>query len=297
MLEALNLLAKDHVSAARLGKQEYSWMDRGHPPVLPRTEQSLRVELARAPHIWVNLLRVILDIGYASSKKGIVGKIKPDKTFKNELKKIPLLHFHVAYLPINGLERFLNNLPLDVKDKYGNTALHYIKQYTELDVVKALVKKGANVHAQNDHGLTPLWYAVNCNNAEVANYLITGAGAKENHLLPSTHANIMHLAVYKGYFEIVELLLWSPNNKGFMFSMAQPSGHFAYTLAYHRRNKPEGKKIYDRLVARYKAYWGRGKEQEERIKEFEISAIQKRKLYGEKAEAELFPPEDFAILY
>ena len=52
---------------------------------------------------------------------------------------------------------------LDSIDRTGWTALHCASMIGMLSVVKALVGAGANPAAMNQHGATPLFWAVNCN--------------------------------------------------------------------------------------------------------------------------------------
>lgn len=68
-------------------------------------------------------------------------------------------------------------------DFSDNTALHYATKNKEIDVVNALLKKGANVNAANEYGETPLNNALNPLDQVVDINLVKtlmGAGAKVN---------------------------------------------------------------------------------------------------------------------
>ena len=79
----------------------------------------------------------------------------------------------------------------------GNTALTYACAGGFLDVVKVLLKEGANIEDHNENGHTPLMEAASAGHVEVARVLLEyGAGI-------NTHSNefkesALTLACYKG---------------------------------------------------------------------------------------------------
>lgn len=81
----------------------------------------------------------------------------------------------------------------------GNTALTYACAGGFLDVVKVLLKEGANIEDHNENGHTPLMEAASAGHVEVARVLLEyGAGI-------NTHSNefkesALTLACYKGLF-------------------------------------------------------------------------------------------------
>lgn len=85
------------------------------------------------------------------------------------------------------------NLPLSS----GNTALTYACAGGFVDVVKVLLKEGANIEDHNENGHTPLMEAASAGHVEVARVLLEyGAGI-------NTHSNefkesALTLACYKG---------------------------------------------------------------------------------------------------
>lgn len=85
----------------------------------------------------------------------------------------------------------------------GNTALTYACAGGFVDVVKVLLKEGANIEDHNENGHTPLMEAASAGHVEVARVLLEyGAGI-------NTHSNefkesALTLACYKGQsFDIV----------------------------------------------------------------------------------------------
>ncbi|CAB4010755.1 ankyrin repeat domain-containing 50-like [Paramuricea clavata] len=102
-----------------------------------------------------------------------------DTSFKNyssdsssSFAKYPILH----YASITGLEVFTNVykkaleiiptlkrnkfLILDEQDEYGNTPLHMAVRIGREDVVKHLVRLGADINVKNRNDLSPLWVAL-----------------------------------------------------------------------------------------------------------------------------------------
>lgn len=52
------------------------------------------------------------------------------------------------------------NVPLNVKNKEGDTALHRAAELGAIDILKILISAGANLDCQNNKGLTPLHLAI-----------------------------------------------------------------------------------------------------------------------------------------
>lgn len=96
----------------------------------------------------------------------------------------------------------------------GNTALTYACAGGFLDVVKVLLKEGANIEDHNENGHTPLMEAASAGHVEVARVLLEyGAGI-------NTHSNefkesALTLACYKGLF------------RPFVFHLPLPFNSFA----------------------------------------------------------------------
>ncbi|KFQ10175.1 Ankyrin repeat and KH domain-containing protein 1, partial [Leptosomus discolor] len=88
----------------------------------------------------------------------------------------------------------------------GNTALTYACAGGFVDIVKVLLKAGANIEDHNENGHTPLMEAASAGHVEVARVLLEyGAGI-------NTHSNefkesALTLACYKGHLDMVRFLL------------------------------------------------------------------------------------------
>lgn len=97
---------------------------------------------------------------------------------------------------------------LDMRDKFGLTALHLAAANLDSDFVKLLLDRGANVAIQEQNGFTPLHYAVNGNpnGDSVALCLI-----EKSRAAVSTKANngqtALHIAIANHRLEVVRRLL------------------------------------------------------------------------------------------
>ncbi|MCX7098980.1 MAG: ankyrin repeat domain-containing protein [Methylococcales bacterium] len=68
---------------------------------------------------------------------------------------------------------------LNDRNHLGDTPLHTICSWGELEPVKQLIAAGANINAKGDHGATPLFNAVIGENVDVVSFLLkSGANPK-----------------------------------------------------------------------------------------------------------------------
>jgi ankyrin repeat protein len=101
---------------------------------------------------------------------------------------------------------------LEATNKYGNTALHIAELNDHVEVIEALLAKGAKIDAQNNNGCTPLYIAALNGQTTVVQLLIT-KGADVNAKTSEAHGQWtpLHAAAEKGYTEVVEALVESRN--------------------------------------------------------------------------------------
>ena len=126
---------------------------------------------------------------------------------------------------IEYMKHIINNTDVNIDSAQyttGNTALNYAAMKNNLDIVKLLVKAGANLEKENDNGETPLYNAVHHNNIEIVKFLIE-SGANINKAEALDHYTPLHLALfcpgyqldlnsYKKFFNIATLLIKSGAN-------------------------------------------------------------------------------------
>ena len=68
---------------------------------------------------------------------------------------------------------------IDVQDEHGNTLLLLAAQQGNKKIVKALLRRGANIHVQNQQGNSVLHYCYEYNHVQLAEYL-QGKGADDS---------------------------------------------------------------------------------------------------------------------
>lgn len=98
---------------------------------------------------------------------------------------------------------------VDERDRAARTALHYAAVDDELDVLRGLIRDGADVNVRDDAGWTPLHFAANQGNLEIAQELVR-AGA-DVRALNGEGEEPLFRAVTRGKLghkrEVAELLL------------------------------------------------------------------------------------------
>jgi ankyrin repeat protein len=94
---------------------------------------------------------------------------------------------------------------IDAKNAEEQTALHLAAEYGKLEIVKLLVKKGANINAQDDYGLTPLYSALLEKHPGVARFLIKQGANVQAQTKDGNTA--LHVAVQNNYLGISKILI------------------------------------------------------------------------------------------
>jgi hypothetical protein len=94
---------------------------------------------------------------------------------------------------------------VNAKDRQGWTSLHTALWYGNNEMVELLISEGADVNARDDSGNTPLHFAAMKGNSDAANLLIE-KGANINAKTNAEQTPLMFAADY-GHKEIVELLI------------------------------------------------------------------------------------------
>ncbi|KAJ8268874.1 hypothetical protein COCON_G00114810 [Conger conger] len=92
-----------------------------------------------------------------------------------------------------------------VESRKGNTALHIASLAGQGEVVKILVKRGADINSQSQNGFTPLYMAAQENHLDVVRYLLENGGnqstATEDGFTP------LAIALQQGHNQVVSILL------------------------------------------------------------------------------------------
>jgi len=102
----------------------------------------------------------------------------------------------------------LNQDKIDVflKNKDGNTALHYVVRHAgSRDTVQMLLSKGADPNAFNSRSETPLHYACMRGHLEIISYLLENSA--DANAINCDGDNSLHYAIFTRNLEAIRLLL------------------------------------------------------------------------------------------
>ena len=104
------------------------------------------------------------------------------------------LHFAVRGRPREGTVRALiiHGANLEIKDKYGQTALYFALVNNCIQIVPTLLELGANIEAEDKMGITPVQACVKLCHAGMIRFL-RNHGARMDHI-NGTGNNILHIA-------------------------------------------------------------------------------------------------------
>lgn len=98
------------------------------------------------------------------------------------------------------------NASLSMRNDYGDTALHYIRSHTPVSVVKLIVNAGADLEISNKLGITPICSAVKYGNVDVMKYLFS-KGAQIDIVGGYWSGGPLHIACFLGLLEIIKFLI------------------------------------------------------------------------------------------
>ena len=141
-----------------------------------------------------NIIAAILDIG-------------PDLAeYVSRPGKDPLLHVCVKDSRLKSLEKLLTyNIDIEEVDGNGSTALNSIHSRTGIEIVRALINRGASLSTADNEKESPLVKAVFCGNQEVAEFLIS-KGANVNDL-GGFWGGVIHHACRYSTLSMVQMLV------------------------------------------------------------------------------------------
>lgn len=116
-----------------------------------------------------------------------------------------VLHLAAQYADaVDLMEAFLaaRKLDIDTQDKYGNTPLHYAVKCGSLEMVKMLVEAGAVVKTKNAAGMSSLHIAIYGGYFGIVEYLVKEAGASPK-LLTGILVSILTSKDKSFYHEVI----------------------------------------------------------------------------------------------
>jgi ankyrin repeat protein len=106
---------------------------------------------------------------------------------------------------IAAVRTLIKNAKINAPETDGATALHWAVRVDNLEIIRLLVRNGANVKAANRYGVTPLSLAAESGDAAVIELLLS-EGADANEALPEGETVLM-TAARAGHTDAVKILL------------------------------------------------------------------------------------------
>ena len=146
---------------------------------------------------------------------------------------------------------FVNSKHKWLKDT-AYTALHYAANQGDLDVVKELIDRGAEVNAQTGQGITPLHLAARKGHKDVVEYLVKEAEAED---LPDNlqGGRALHYAAGAGKLEVVECLSKALKERGGETNPSDNNGIIPLHMAVKRGDIDLTKYFIKRIPAAIQA--------------------------------------------
>jgi len=151
----------------------------------------------------VSILTVCIALGVACAQ---TRPAKPETATEHEAKPTKSLHQATAIGDIEQVKSLLaKNANVNLRDNNGQTPLHYAAGAGHRHVVEFLITRGADVNAMDKNGETPLYYAGDAGWKNVAELLIA-QGADVNARNPGGETPL-HSAAWCGHADVAKLLI------------------------------------------------------------------------------------------
>jgi uncharacterized protein len=104
------------------------------------------------------------------------------------------------------LRSILNRTTVNAAQPDGTTALHWAAHWSDAEMVKLLLREGANAKVANRFGATPLSEAAQAGSAAIVEALLN-AGADPKTLVTDDGETVLMVAARAGHLEVVKLLV------------------------------------------------------------------------------------------
>lgn len=131
--------------------------------------------------------------------------VNADVTYKNS-KHMNALHFAVLKKDIMMVKMIITYVKnIDVKTITGDTALHYACTYQLIDIIKILLKYGADPNIyEYENNLYPIYYSVIQNDIEITQLLINAGYNIQNQDIDGN--TIIHYAILYNHINIIDFI-------------------------------------------------------------------------------------------
>jgi len=128
-------------------------------------------KMKRVTIITVAVLMITFVLPMAKAGKPEKGDTSP--AIKHEQKSAKSLHQAAAARDVDVVKELISKgADVNSKDEFGQTPLHLAARYGHRSVAEGLIASGANIQAEDQYGSTPLHYAAEHDQTDVAELLI-----------------------------------------------------------------------------------------------------------------------------
>ena len=143
--------------------------------------------------------------------------------------RTPLM-WSVALNRVELVQLFTDTSTLDLKDKFGYSALHIAVTNNVIESLSMLLKLGADINIKNDEGETPLILAAKNGNVDIVNELIENKA--DTRVVDNNRKTALHSAASSGQASIVKMLM----KTGVDIDTEDVSGRTSLMIACHGGN-------------------------------------------------------------
>ena len=177
--------------------------------VLEKALENLEI---KSTHSNVEALETAMTAVRNGDLKALEDVLKDHKDVVNNLSVAngrTILHEAVYFNKIEMVNRIcqLPHVDLEKKTSTGNTALHIACSLVKPEVIKILIRKGAQVNALNGQRNYPLLLAVAAGSLECCQLLLSSRKCLTNSVDPQFGGTALHRAAHLGHTEIGEELI------------------------------------------------------------------------------------------
>ena len=170
-----------------------------------------------------NIAELLINYGFLSNK--------------TDYKKWSILHYTCYGGNIETLNLILSRgcYDINMKDIYGATCLHIACQHGHLEIAKYLINLGANMHDEDDHNMTCLFYTCLSNNDAHVNVSIVNSLIEKGiniHKVNNDGETCLFFACINNAYDVARVLIDNGSNIGTINKHGTTAFHSACKHGY-----------------------------------------------------------------